>query len=88
MKKEMWIENEHNIGDMVKFGPYMSIVTGIRLTGEPLNILYEISYFNGVDVYVTMVVNEYELESEQGQFGFGKKGEKDERPNGCFQRPS
>ena len=69
----MNIENEHNIGDMVQFGPYTSIVTGIRVTGEPLNILYEISYFNNLDVYVTIVVNDYELEPEKNEFGFKGK---------------
>ena len=69
----MKIDNEYSIGQMVQFGPYMSIVTGIRITGEPLNILYEVSYFNGIDVYVTMVVNDFELESEKAEFGFKKR---------------
>ena len=78
----MKIQNKYNIGDMVKFGPYMSIVTGIRLTGEPLNILYEISYFNNMEIYTTMVVNDYELESEKNEFGFkSEKGECDDAPN-------
>jgi len=75
MNKEYWINNKYQIGDLVKFGPYTAMVTGIRLTGEPMNILYEISYFNGVDAYVTMVVNDYELESEKTEFGFKSKGE-------------
>ena len=69
----MKINNKYNIGDMVQFGPYMSIVTGIRITDKPLNILYEVSYFNGTDAYVTMVLNDYELEQKKTEFGF-KKG--------------
>ena len=70
----MRVQNKYDIGQMVQFGSYMSIVTGIRLTGEPLNILYEISYFNDMGAYVTMVLNEFELELKKTEFGFGQKG--------------
>ena len=69
----MQVQNKYEIGQLVKFGPYISMVTGIRLTGDPLNILYEVSYFNEIDAYVTMVVNDYELELKQNQFGFKKR---------------
>lgn len=75
MKKEMWIENKYNIGDLVKFGPYMSMVTGLRLTGKPLNVLYEISFFDGCDTYKTLVANDYELETEKTEFGFKSGGD-------------
>lgn len=75
----MDVQNKYEISDLVKFGPYMSMVTGIRLTGDPLNILYEISFFDGCDSYKTLVANDYELESKKKEFGFGDRGLKKER---------
>lgn len=75
MKTEMWIENKYNIGDTVGFGGYMSMVTGLRLTGKPLNILYEISFFDNCENYKTFVVDDFELDEKETEFGFKPKGE-------------
>ncbi len=72
----MNIQNKYEIGDLVSFGSYMSIVTGIRITGKPLNILYEISFFDSMEQYKTVVLNDFEIELEKNKFGF--KGEKND----------
>lgn len=71
----MNIQNKYEIGQLIKFGPYMAMVTGIRLTGEPLNILYEISFFDNMEQYKTIVVNDFEIEQKETEFGFKTKRE-------------
>jgi len=71
----MKINNKYDIGQMVKFGPYTGIITGIRVAGKPLNILYEISYFNSIEAYMTNAVYDFEIEDMKKEFGFKTKGE-------------
>ena len=68
----MLIDNKYNIGDMVKFGPFMAIITGLRIAGDSLSPLYEISFFDGCDNYKMQVAYDFELETEKAKFGFGK----------------
>lgn len=71
----MKINNKYDVGQMVKFGPYTCIITGIRVAGKPLNILYEISYFNSIEAYITNAVYDFEIEDMKKEFGFKTKGE-------------
>lgn len=71
----MKIDNKYNIGDIVEFEPFMATVIGIWLTGKPLNIRYEVSFFDSADNPRSYIVNDYELRSKKENFGFGKKGE-------------
>ena len=69
----MEIQNKYDIGQLVKFGPFAAIITGIRLAGEPFNILYEINFFDSCDSYKIQVVYDFELKSEKTEFGFKPK---------------
>jgi len=70
----MKINNRFNIGEQVRWGPNIGIVTGIMFAGSKTNILYDIRYFDTQDVGESSLVYEIELESLQGEIEMGFRG--------------